>query len=83
VNKTEPTGEITGKINANPNPLFFGQLCVISWETNDPDAAEIRVSTGTNEEKLVRQGGTSGHVEIPWINDSKVYEFRLYVASSP
>jgi len=56
---------------------------VISWETNDPDAAEIRVSTGTNEEKLVRQGGTSGHVEIPWINDSKVYEFRLYVASSP
>jgi hypothetical protein len=32
--KTEQTGEITGKINANPNPLFFGQRCVISWETN-------------------------------------------------
>ena len=29
------------------------------------------------------QGGPSGHVEIPWIKDSKVYEFRLYVASSP
>ena len=83
MNKTEPTGEITGKINANPNPLFFGQRCVISWETNDPAGAEIRVSTGADDEKLVTQGGTSGHVEIPWINDSKVYEFRLYVASSP
>jgi hypothetical protein len=83
VNKTEPTGEITGKINANPNPLFFGQRCVISWETNDPAGAEIRVSTGTDDEKLVTQGGPSGHVEIPWIRDSKVYEFRLYVASSP
>ena len=83
MNKTEPTGEITGKINANPNPLFFGQRCVISWETNDPAGAEIRVSTGTDDEKLVTQGGPSGHVEIPWIKDSKVYEFRLYVASSP
>lgn len=83
MNKTEPTGEITGKINANPNPVVFGQRCVISWETNDPVGTEIRVSTGTNDEKLVTQGGPSGHVEIPWINDSKVYEFRLYVASSP
>jgi len=83
VNKTEPAGEITGKINANPNPLFFGQRCVISWETNDPAGAEVRVSTGTDDERLVTQGGPSGHVEIPWINDSKVYEFRLYSASSP
>ena len=83
MNKTKPTGEITGKINADPNPLFFGQRCVISWETNDPAGAEIRVSTGTDEEKLVTQGGPSGQVEIPWINDSKVYEFRLYAASSP
>ena len=29
------------------------------------------------------QGGPSGRVEIPWINDSKVYEFRLYPASRP
>ncbi len=83
MNKTEPTGEITGKIDANPNPLFFGQRCVISWETNDPAGAEIRVSTGTDDEKLVTQGGPSGHVEIPWIKDSKIYEFRLYAASSP
>jgi len=83
VNNTEPTGEITGKIDANPNPLFFGQRCVISWETNDPTGAEIRVSTGADDEKLVTQGGSSGHVEIPWIKDSKAYEFRLYVGSSP
>lgn len=83
MNNTEPTGEITGKISANPNPLFFGQRCVISWETNDPAGAEIHVSTGTDDEKLVTQGGTSGHVEIPWIKDSKVYEFRLYAASRP
>jgi len=83
VNKTESTGEITGKINANPNPLFWGERCVISWETNDPNGVAIRVSTGPDDEKLVAQGGRSGHVEIPWINDSKVYEFRLYVASSP
>jgi len=83
VNNTEPTGEITGKISANPNPLLFGQRCVISWETNDPAGAEIRVSTGANDEKLVTKGGTSGDIEIPWIKDSKVYEFRLYAASSP
>ena len=83
MNKTEPTGEITGKITANPNPLFFGQRCVISWETNDPAGAEIRVSTATDDEKLVMQGGPSGQVEVPWITDSKIYEFRLYAASRP
>ena len=83
VNNTEPTGEITGKIDANPNPLLFGQRCVISWETNDPTGAEIRVSTGADNEKLVTQGGSSGHVEIPWIKDSKAYEFRLYLDSRP
>ena len=83
MNKTEPTGEITGKIDANPNPLLFGQRCVISWETNDPAGAEIRVSTERDDEKLVTQGGPSGQVEIPWIKDSKIYEFRLYGGSSP
>ena len=83
MNKTEPTEEITGKISANPNPLFFGQRFVISWDTNDPAGADIRVSTGANEEKLVTQGGPRGHVEIPWIANSTVYEFRLYAASRP
>jgi Methyltransferase domain len=83
VNNTEPTGEITGRIKAHPNPLYFGQRCVISWETNDPAGAEVRVSSGPDDEKLVTQGEKSGHVEIPWITDSKVYEFRLYAASRP
>jgi hypothetical protein len=83
VDKTEPTRQITGKINANPNPICFGQRCVISWETNDPSGAEVRVSTGSDEEKLVTQGAKSGDLEIPWITDSTVYEFRLYAASRP
>lgn len=83
MNKTETTGQITGKIQANPNPICFGQRCIISWETNDPVGAEVRLSTGVNDEKLVAQGGKSGRVEIPWITDSTVYEFRLYPASRP
>jgi hypothetical protein len=83
VNKTEVTGQITGKITASPNPTCFGQRCVVSWNTNDPRGAEVRVSTGANEEKLVAQGGRSGQVEIPWIANSTVYEFRLYAASRP
>jgi hypothetical protein len=83
VNKTEVTGQITGKITANPNPICFGQRCVVSWNTNDPRGAEVRVSTRANQEKLVAQGGRSGQVEIPWIANSTVYEFRLYAASRP
>lgn len=81
--KTEPALQITGKIAVTPNPVCFGQRCVLSWETNDPAGAEVRVSTGGNDEKLVAQGGPSGRVEIPWIADSTVYEFRLYAASRP
>lgn len=83
MNKTEPTGEIAGKINANPNPLLFGQRCIISWETNDPAGSEVRVATAPDDEKLVAQGEQTGEIEIPWITDSKVYEFRLYGASRP
>ena len=83
MNKTEPTAQITGKITATPNPICFGQRCVISWDTNDPVGAEVRLSTAPDEEKPVAQGGKSGHVEIPWITNSTVYEFRLYAASRP
>jgi Methyltransferase domain len=83
VTNTDGTRQITGTISANPNPLCFGQRCVISWDTNDPAGAEVRVSTGVDEERLVTQGGKSGCVEIPWITDSTVYEFRLYPASRP
>jgi Methyltransferase domain len=83
VNNRGPAGDITGKITANPNSVFFGQRCTISWETNDPAGAEVRVATGPDDEKLVARGKQSGEMEIPWITDSKVYEFRLYAASRP
>jgi hypothetical protein len=76
--------EITGKIFAQPNPIYFGQGgVVISWQTNDPAGAEIRVLPGTEQEKLVTQKGKSGQLDVPWITDSRVYEFRLYGASRP
>jgi len=83
VNKTEPTRQITGKITATPNPIAFGQRCVISWDTNDPAGAEVRVAIGSDDEKPVAQGEKSGQLEIPWITNSTVYEFRLYAASRP
>jgi hypothetical protein len=83
VDNTKSTGQITGRITASPNPVGFGQRCVISWNTNDPAGAEIRVSTGSNDEQLVTRGEKSGDVEIPWITDATVYEFRLYAASRP
>jgi hypothetical protein len=83
VKNTQVGPEITGRISATPNPIRFGQRCIVSWETNDPAGAEVRVSSGANDEKLVTQGGMSGQVEIPWIADSTVYEFRLYPSSRP
>jgi hypothetical protein len=83
VANVERTPEIAGKISANPNPIPFGQTCVlISWETNDPTGAEIRVSISSGTEKLVSRG-QSGSVEIPWINEAAEYDFRVYAASHP
>jgi hypothetical protein len=83
VSKSAQPGAITGKISATPNPISFGQGCVvISWETNDPAGAEVRVSTSPGHEQLVIQG-QSGQTEIPWIVDSTIYDFRLYAASQP
>jgi hypothetical protein len=84
VSNTEPTGQITGKITASPNPIPFGQReVVISWVTNDPGGGEIRVAASASEEKLVARGGESGHIEIPWIVDSTIYDCRLYGGSQP
>jgi hypothetical protein len=84
VKNTTQAGQITGKISANPNPVSFGQDSVaISWETNDPSGVEIRVSTGPDDETPVSQGGRAGQIEVPWIVDSKIYDFRLYAASWP
>ncbi|PWT83766.1 MAG: hypothetical protein C5B58_06005 [Acidobacteria bacterium] len=81
---TERTDKITGNISANPNPLPFGQGCVlISWETNDRAGGEVRVSTSPGNERLVSRGKGSGQMQIPWIADSTIYDFRLYGASRP
>jgi hypothetical protein len=83
VNESAQPGAITGRISATPNPISFGQGCVvISWETNDPAGAEVRVSTSGGHEQLVSQG-QSGQTEIPWVVDSTIYDFRLYAASQP
>ena len=81
---TERSATIAGKISANPNPVFFGQGCVVvEWETNDRRGAEVRVSTSPDQETLVTSGGKCGHIEIPWIADSKTYNFGLYGSSQP
>jgi Methyltransferase domain len=83
VSNTKRTGEITGNISADPNPISFGQgSVVISWETSDPAGAEVRVSTSSGDEKLVSEG-QSGRTEISWVVDSTEYDFRLYAASQP
>jgi len=55
---------------------------LISWETNDPAGAEIRVSTSFGEEKVVSRG-QSGQADIRWIVGPAAYDFRLYAASQP
>ncbi|PYJ15691.1 MAG: hypothetical protein DME94_06070 [Verrucomicrobia bacterium] len=77
------TGEIRGTITATPNPVPFGDECVvISWDINDQAGGEVRVSTSPGHEKLVSRG-RSGSTKISWIAHSKVYEFRLYARSLP
>jgi len=84
VSHTDQAGQITGKISADPNPIFLGQGCVvISWETSDRRGAEVRISTSPGHEKLVAKGGKSGQIEIPWIVGSTTYDFRLYGSSQP
>ena len=83
VSNTKRTGEITGNISADPNPVPFGEECVvISWETNDPAGGEVRVSTSPGHEQPVSRG-QSGSTKISWIAHSTVYDFRLYPASRP
>jgi Methyltransferase domain len=84
VSNTARARAITGKISANPNLISFGQGCVvISWETNDPAGAEVRVSTSPGDERLVSRGQSGRGTEISWLVDSTVYDFRLYGASQP
>jgi hypothetical protein len=81
---TNRTDRIIGNISANPNPVPFGQGCVlIPWKTNDCAGGEVCVSTSSGGERFVSRGNESGEVQIPWITDSITYDFRLYGASQP
>jgi hypothetical protein len=77
-------GLVTGKIAATPNPIPFpeGSKTTISWQTNDPAGAEVRVAIPRGEEKLVSRGN-GGSVEVPWIQSGCDFEFRLFSASEP
>jgi len=74
---------ISGRIIATPDPISFGQdRVLISWGTNDPAGGDVRVSTSGGDEKLLSRE-PSGQMEISWIADSTIYDFRLYAASQP
>ncbi len=84
MSKVTSANRIGGKIEATPNPipLVAGACTKITWETNDPLGAEIRVSTLEDAEKLVAKG-PSGFVEVSWIAGSKTYTFNLYGSTEP
>jgi len=75
---------VTGEIAASPNPIPFakGGRTVLTWETNDPKSAEVRVSTSEAGEKLVSRG-RFGSVEVDWIESGTDYVFNLYSATEP
>ena len=84
MSKSATSVGITGKINARPNPIAPSgkSRTRITWETNDPLGAEVRVSTPGEKSKLVSRGPT-GSVEIDWIVGSTRYDFQLYGMSEP
>jgi len=63
VNKTHPTGEITGRISAHPNPIFSWATLRYSCETNDPVGAEVRIAIGPDDQKLVTQAERQNNIE--------------------
>lgn len=84
MNKGKVTGQITGKIAATPNPIPFpkGSEATISWQTNDPAGAEVRVSDPACGEKLV-SWGYGGSVPVSWVEPGSGFEFKLYSGSEP
>ena len=84
MNKTEPTGEITGKITATPNPVPTEARArtTLRWEVNAPEGAEVYVSESGAPEKLVGQG-RNGSLEVEWIQAGTDYLFQLYTRTEP
>ena len=84
MSNAEKSAAVTGTITAVPNPVpsIDGARTVISWKTNDPKGAEVRVSTTCEEEKLFSRG-QKGSVEVEWITGFADYNFDLYGSSQP
>jgi hypothetical protein len=75
---------IPGKITATPNPVpaEAGASTTLQWEANTPEGAEVYVSESEAPEKLVGQG-SSGSLELNWIQAGTDYLFRLYNCTEP
>ena len=67
-------------ITASPNPVPAGPggtgSTTITWNAGEDRPGRVMGSVG-REEALFAIGGT-GTVNVPWIGDNTVYEFRLY-----
>lgn len=70
---------IVGKLTAFPNPvpLEAGSKTYLKWETTSPASAEIYVSEGGPDERLVCRGA-SGFFEVSGLRPGVDYCFRLY-----
>lgn len=70
-------------LSAKPNPVPAGDpekpvgSTVVSWSTGSNVTGELWVKINREEEKLVGQG-SSGRMEIKWIQFDANYQFRLY-----
>ncbi|MGH8094576.1 MAG: class I SAM-dependent methyltransferase [Chthoniobacterales bacterium] len=74
----EVSDPITGKIEADPNPLPPEASCPVTlhWRTN-AGTAEVSVSEDGAAEKLLALG-SSGSFNVEWIQAGRHYLFRLY-----
>jgi Methyltransferase domain len=82
--KTLITRPITGSIKADRSAISHGdgKGTTISWETNDPCGAELRVVIAKEEKKLVAKGHR-GSVQLSWVTGSHSFRFELYSVSQP
>ena len=70
-------------LSAIPNPVPAGDpgkpvgSTVVSWNTGTNLTGELWVKINREEEKLIGEG-SSGSMEIKWIQFDSNYEFRLY-----
>jgi GT2 family glycosyltransferase len=70
-------------LTAEPNPILMGEQpgnTTLSWSTGDGSPGEVRLSVDGRPERLFATAPRSSE-EVPWIQEGKSYEFRLYPAA--